>query len=151
MKLNDVQKRLLSQKQVTKPYMMKGGTLPKAQDGDPGTSNIFEKRPSMINMPVNPNIPPKQGIKNMPNIYEGMDSTQLANVFKNLYGDTRFMKTGLEGESYSDIQNQIMQKFIESQGAFNPKKTYPMFTDFMGKPSYKKGGATKGSGSNGVL
>ena len=157
MKLNNVQKRLLSQKQVKKPYMMKGGTLPKAQTGPTDEMRkLMENRrppinPGMINVPVNPNTPPGPGIKTMPNIYEGMDSTQLANVFQDLYGGYRFMNTGLEGESYSDIQNQIMQKFIESQGTFNPRRTYPMFTDFMGQSSYKKGGTTKGSGSNGVL
>tara|TARA_R100001129_G_scaffold166725_1_gene133905 strand:+ start:4738 stop:5208 length:471 start_codon:yes stop_codon:yes gene_type:complete len=156
MKLNNVQKRLLSQKQVKKPYMMKGGTLPKAQTGPTDEMRkLMENRrppinPGMINVPVNPNTPPGPGIKTMPNIYAGMDSTQLANVFKDLYGGIRFMNTGLEGTP-SDRQNQIMQMFIESQGTFNPKKEYPMFRDLMGQPSFKKGGTTKGSGSNGVL
>tara|TARA_R100000231_G_scaffold15148_1_gene16184 strand:+ start:444 stop:914 length:471 start_codon:yes stop_codon:yes gene_type:complete len=156
MKLNDVQKRLLSQKQVKKPYMMKGGTLPKAQRGPTDEmrrklleESLLEKRPPIKNMPVNPNTPPGPGIKIMPNIYEGMDSTQLANVFKDLYGDIRFMNTGLEGTP-SERQDQIMQMFIDSQGTFDPKKQYPMFRDFMGY-SFKKGGTTKGSGSNGVL
>ena len=154
MKLNDVQKRLLSQKQVTKPYMMKGGTLPKAQRGptDEMRKKLLEesllKRP--INVPVYTNTPPGPGIKTMPNIYEGMDSTQLANVFKDLYGGYRFMNTGLEGTP-TERQNQIMLMFIESQGTFDPKREYPMFRDFMGQPSFKKGGTTKGSGSNGVL
>lgn len=164
MKLNDVQKRLLSQKQVKKPYMMKGGKLPKAQIGTSNrlreiTDSILrgetEQRrkelDQLINLekPIMPVMP--DGPMFRPNPYERMDSTQLANVFQDEYGGYRFMNTGLEGESYSDIQNQIMQKFIESQGRMDPTVKFPMFRDPSGRLSFKKGGTTKGSGSNGVL
>jgi len=127
MKLNDVQKRLLSQKQVTKPYMMKGGKLPKAQMGDPSMRTnepMFRYNP-----------------------YEKMDSTQLANVFNDLYGGYKFMNTGL-GPNNLD---KIRQMFIESQGRMDPTIKFPMYRGPSGRMSFKKGGTTKGSGSNGVL
>ena len=148
MKLNDVQKRLLSQKQVKKPYMMKGGTLPKAQRG------ILEmlKNNPRIRIP-NPVPPPQIGRFNP---YEHMDSTGLANVYQDLYGDMEFINTG--GLSGDDI----MQMFIESQGTFNPRKEFRVREDLLPRfpkrgsskispLSKKKGGRIKGSGSNGVL
>lgn len=154
MKLNDVQKRLLSQKQVKKPHMMKGGKLPKAQMG---TIEMLRKNPR-IRIP-NPSPPPQIGRFNP---YQHMDSTALADVYQDLYGDMTFMNTGLEGESYSDIENQIMQKFIDSQGTYNPRMEFRVREDLLptfpkrgsstiSPLSKKKGGRIKGSGSNGVL
>ena len=148
MKLNDVQKRLLSQKQVKKPYMMKGGTLPKAQMGDPDEI----RNPLLTRRPLNPTPPPQVGQFNP---YENMDSPALANVYQDLYGGMRFINTG--GLS----QDEIMQKFIESQGTFNPRREFRIYDELMPKDpriktnspglTKKKGGRIKGSGSNGVL
>ena len=44
-----------------------------------------------------------------------------------------------------------MQKFIESQGRMDTTMKFPMYRDPSGTMSFKKGGTTKGSGSNGVL
>ena len=161
MKLNDVQKRLLSQKQVKKPYMMKGGKLPKAQMGptnrlremsDSILSGDTEQRrkelDQLINLdpPIKPVMPdPGPMFRNNP--YERMDSTQLANVFNDLYGRYNFMNTGL-GPNNLD---KIRQMFIESQGRMDPTIRFPMYRDPSGQFSFKKGGTTKGSGSNGVL
>jgi len=44
-----------------------------------------------------------------------------------------------------------MQMFIKSQGKMDPTREFPMYQNPEGKYSFKKGGTTKGSGSNGVL